>query len=75
MDGIEHPDITHARATGYPAGYREPPPEPRYVFLCSRCDCPVYEDDYYYQYENANERLCMDCIKEVLLDKAHKFNF
>lgn len=25
MIHVEHPDITHARLTGYPRGYEEPP--------------------------------------------------
>jgi DNA-directed RNA polymerase subunit RPC12/RpoP len=75
MNGIEHPDITHARATGYPANYREPPPEPDYVFLCTSCGDHINEGDYYTVCEATADIYCLECTKEILMQRAYKFNF
>jgi DNA-directed RNA polymerase subunit RPC12/RpoP len=75
MNDIEHPDITRARATGYPRGYRESPPEPEYVYLCSSCGGHINEGDYYIDHEATGDIYCLECTKEILMQRAYKFFF
>lgn len=56
MFGIEHPDITAIRATGYPLNYQ--PVE----YYCDNCGQEI-EDEVYEDFHH--HLLCLDCLLAI----------
>ena len=57
MPMLEHPDITSARRTGYPADYKE---THQYCPVCGSKD-PWY---FYFSYKEQEVVGCSECVKE-----------